>query len=207
MNKTKTEDFEQKRRNRPIEITEIAIFKIRKTKIWGFSNAHEEFIQELHKLLLSEARKLNLENNTNKMEVGILIDIHSWDYWIIHGNKECEVEMKNNPEAYGIFVKARKNQLMFMHNHPSTGTFSGEDFKFFCNNDSLYIITVVGNDGTVYVLAKTADFDIRVLADYTMLAANYYKAGYIRNNGTLAIRDILKRANEYGLEYKKGSHR
>ena len=96
---------------------------------------------------------------------------------------------------------------MFMHNHPSTGTFSGEDFKFFCNNDSLYIITVVGNDGTVYVLAKTAYFDIKVLADYTMLAANYYNAGYIRNNGTLAIRDILKRANDYGLEYKKGSHR
>lgn len=27
------------------------------------------------------------------------------------------------------------------------------------------------------------------------------------NNGTLAMRDILSKANDYGLEYKKGGHK
>lgn len=94
-----------------------------------------------------------------------------------------------------------------MHNHPSTGTFSGEDFKTFCTNDSLYIMTVVGNDGSVYVLVKTKTFKKDVIVEYTKIAQKYYEMGYKRNNGTMAMREILKNASKYGIEYKKGRAR
>lgn len=152
MDNTFTKDFEQKRRNRPVAITDIAISKIRKTKFTGFTTQQEEMIQELHKLALREAKALNEKLNTNYMETGILVDLHTWQYWIIHGKKVREVEMKNNKEAYEEFEKAKKNQMMFIHNHPSTGTFSGEDFKFFCMHEQFYMATVVGNNGTVYAL-------------------------------------------------------
>lgn len=94
---------------------------------------------------------------------------------------------------------------MFIHNHPSTGTFSGEDFKTFCMNKSLYIMSVVGNDGSVYLLIKNYDFDAeKALLAYVRCAKEYYEEGHIRNNGTLAIKDILKHASKYGIIYKKG---
>lgn len=202
----KVMEFRQKRRNRPIKITDIAISKVKYTNFDGFSFAQEEFIKERHKELLREAKRLNLENNTNRMEVGILIDIHTWDDWIIYGAAN-EVNMKNNLEAYLKLETARKNQLMFLHNHPSTGTFSGADLKYFCNHDSLYIITAIGNDGYIYSLTKTNQFDIGVLSEYERMAFAFSEKGHIKNNGTLAMKEILKQANKFGLEYRKGGHR
>lgn len=180
MNYTKAKEFEQKNRNRAINITDIAIDKVPRTHIPGFSNEQNEFIQNKHKELLREAQKLNKGNKSKKMEVGILIDIHTWDSWIIHGNKECEVEMKNNPKALEKLTSGSRNSKMFMHNHPSTGTFSGEDFKTFCNNDTLYMMTVIGNDASVYILIKDEKFSAELaLKEYMNLSSIYFKNGYI----------------------------
>lgn len=199
------DDFAQKNRRRPITITEIAIDKVPQTHIFGFDTMQNQYIQSLHKLALKEAKQLNERCLTNEMEVGILVDIHSWDYTVIRGRRPCEVNIKNEAEALKMLLQSRKNQLMFIHNHPSTGTFSGEDFKTFCMNKSLYIMSVVGNDGSVYLLIKNYDFDAeRALLEYVRFAKEYYDKGYIRNNGTLAIKDILKHASNYGIIYKKG---
>lgn len=198
-------DFQQKRRNRPIEITNVAISKIRYTNFDGFNASQEEFIKKKHQELLKEAQKLNMEHKSNRIEVGILIDIHTWEYWIIHGSNN-EVKINNNAEAYSRLEAAHKNQLMFMHNHPSTGSFSGADLKFFCNHDTLYIITAVGNDGTIYSLTKMSGFNIAVLAEYERIALDFLKKGYKNNNGTLAMKEILRRSKEFGLQYKKGGH-
>lgn len=202
-----SQNFAQKNRKRAIGITDIAIAKVPKTRMQGFNNEQNLYIQELHKELLQKAQRLNIENDTNLMEVGILLDIHTWDYWVIEGKKACAVNIKDSMEAFYALTNARKNQLLMMHNHPSTGTFSGEDFKTFCNNDSLYIMTVIGNDASVYVLVKTKDFDKRVLVEYAKLAQKYYEMGYKNNNGTIAMKKILKNASKYGIEYKKGRKR
>lgn len=201
------EKLAQKSRQRAIGITDVAISKVPRTHIYGFSNEQNSYIQELHREILYEAQELNSEYNTNLMEVGILLDIHTWDYWLIKGKKDCVVDIKDSLEAFYMLTTARKNQLMMLHNHPSTGTFSAEDFKTFCSNDSLYIMTVVGNDASVYVLVKTKDFDKNVLYEYAKLAKEFYEKGYTKNNGTLAMKQILKNATKYGIEYKKGRNR
>ena len=139
------------------------------------------------------------------MEAGILVDIHSWEHFVIKGQSPRKVELKNNLKAYKKLIAGYKNQLMFMHNHPSTGTFSGEDFKMFCLHNSLYMMTVIGNDSSVYILTKTFEFNAdKAIADYIHLSMQYYNKGYKNNNGTLAIKSILKNAKQYGLIYKKG---
>lgn len=208
MNNTKVKDFRQKDRSRPIDITDIAISKVPQTRIPGFSTEQNEFIQDMHKELLRRAQYLNRINNSKKMEVGILIDIHTWQSWVIDGRKECEVEMQYNPLAVQNLQSASKNSRMFMHNHPSTGTFSGEDVKMFCNHDTLYMMTVIGNDASVYILIKDINFDSElVLKDYMKFAIKYLEKGYTKNNGTLAIRDVLNNASKYELIYKKGRHK
>ena len=204
MRTTLKEYLAQKNHNRAIAITDVAIAKVPKTHIFGFSEEQNYYIQNLHKQLLAEAQKLNEEYKTNQMEVGVLLDIHTWDYCQINGKKECSIDIRDSVDAYKMLTNARKNQLMLIHNHPSTGTFSGEDFKTFCNNDSLYIMSVVGNDASVYILVKTKDFDSRVLFEYARMAQRFYEKGYKHNNGTMAMKYILKHASEYGIEYKKG---
>lgn len=201
------EYFAQKNRNRAIAVTDIAIAKVPKIQMFGFSNEQNSYIQELHKKLLHQVQILNDGHHTNRMEVGILLDIHTWDYWIIEGEKECSVDIRESTEAFQVLTCARKNQLMMMHNHPSTGTFSGDDFKTFCNNDSIYAMTVVGNDASIYVLVKTKDFDENVLFEYAQIAQKYYEKGYKKNNGTMAMKYILRHASKYGIEYKKGRNR
>lgn len=200
-------DFKQKVRNRPIQIEDIAISKIRRVRFEGFTDDEEKFIQDMHKQVLKEAQMLNKQYRTNTREAGILINLRTNAYWIIHGKKDREVNMKDNEMAYYEFCHAGINDLMFIHNHPSTGTFSGQDFIFFCTNKQIGIVDVVGNDGTIYVLRKTPDFDESVLLEYGNLALYYKNKGHIQNNGTLAMRDILRQAASYGLMYKKGSHK
>lgn len=100
-----------------------------------------------------------------------------------------KIEMKDNLDAYKKLKGNRKNTLLFMHNHPSTSTFSGEDFKTFCNNDSLYIITIVGNDGSVQTLTKTKSFDkAAALSFYHHLAIRNGEAGLTERRKNILYR-------------------
>ena len=69
------------------------------------------------------------------------------------------------------------------------------------------MMSVVGNDATVYILVKTKDFNKRVLFEYAQIAQRFYEKGYKQNNGTMAMQYILKNASKYGIEYKKGRKR
>lgn len=144
--------FEQKRRNRPIIITDVAISKVPMIPLQGFSEEENIFIQQQHMRLLRKA-----------------------------------------------MITQGRNTMMFMHNHPSTGTFSGTDFKTFCNNESLYIMTVVGNDGSVKVLIKQNEFNSSdALLYYYDLVKKYNK---YENNGARAMKELLKNCDEIGLVY------
>ena len=199
----------QKKYDRPIAITDIAINKVPATHLAGFSNSQNKYIQEKHKQLLKIAQQLCHTYETNLMEVVILIDTHTWEEWIVCGKTGCTVDIEadgrqsdgSNP-AYQALLTRPKNSLLLMHNHPGTGTFSGTDFKTFCNNESLYIMTVVGNNGSIYVMKKEFGFRSDVaLTAYGNLSAQYKK---YRNNGTKAIHRILKNATNYNMSYKKG---
>lgn len=190
-------NFEQKKRDRPIEITDIAISKVSGIKLSEFTEEENLFIQEQHKRLLSISKA---ENHSE--EVGILVDIIKWDTWVILGDAN-KIETKNNPKAREVMETSRRNTMMFLHNHPSTGTFSGTDFKTFCLNDSLYVMTVVGNDGCVRGLTKLAGFDSgEALAYYSNLAAEKYKE--YKNNGTMAMKELLKNGDKIKIKYEVG---
>lgn len=67
------------------------------------------------------------------------------------------------------------------------------------------MMTVIGNDSSIYILLKTFEFCAeKALTDYMHLSMKYYNNGYKNNNGTLTIKEILKNAHKYGLIYKKG---
>lgn len=191
-------DFEQKGRNKPITITDIAIQKVRKTKIFGFVEDENRYIQEAHKRLLQISKE---ENNSE--EVAVVIDIIQWEEEIVLG-KGNRVHMEDNPNAYQMIVEYPKNTILVMHNHPSTSTFSGDDFKMFCDHNPIYIMTIVGNDGSVQVMEKDVNFDGQeIKVKYGQLAEKYKNMGY-KNNGTMAMKYIIKHPAEFNILYKHG---
>jgi len=191
-------EFEQKVRNRPIQITDVAIEKVRKTQIFGFRPDENEIIQEQHKRLLSISKNMN-----NSEEVAIIIDIIHWKTEVIIG-KLNHIALKSNPDAYRMIKQSAKNTILAMHNHPSTSTFSGVDFKTFCDNKSIFVMTIVGNDGSVQVMGKQYNFDGDLAKlKYGNIADQYKNKGYI-NNGTMAMRYVIKNPNEFNILYKHG---
>lgn len=94
-----------------------------------------------------------------------------------------------------------------MHNHPSTSTFSGADFKMFCDNASIFVMTIVGNDGSIQIMEKNTAFNGQAeKMNYHNLALQYKNEGYT-NNGTMAMKYIIKHPAEFNILYKHGGKR
>ncbi len=192
----------QKKHDKPIRITDIAINKVPCTHIAGFTGEQNAFIQERHKEILKIARDLCEKHRNDEMEAIILVNAHTWTYWVVKGKEAGNADIADNPDAKEALQTSSKNSLLLLHNHPSSGTFSGTDFVTFCFNASLYLMTIVGNDGTVYVLIKDSNFDAGIaMAEYFKLVKeNADKKDRVQ----LAMKAILNNSGDYGLVYKKG---
>ena len=90
---------------------------------------------------------------------------------------------------------APKYSIVVMHNHPRNGMFSGADLKSFVDYASIYAMTAVCNDGTIYSIHKTETFDPIALMVY-------YNDG-IKNTGEYSgIKNVAKNASKIGIKYK-----
>jgi len=109
-------------RNRAIDITDIAINKVRKISFKGFSDKENEIIQSLHKSLLRIVQEKCKNNKYNDYEYAIAVDIHNWKSVVIEGERGI-VYINHNTQAKSMIRNGYKNSILYMHNHPSTGTF------------------------------------------------------------------------------------
>lgn len=196
---------QSKVREKAVAINDIAIRKVSQMKFDGFTEQENFLIWQYHKLLLRLAQELCHERKNIEYEYGIMLNLNTWEHIEIEGVRGG-VYIDSCMEAKYALENGRKNSILYMHNHPSTGTFSATDIKTFLLNDAIFIMTAVGNNGVVYSIQKTRDSDIYgFLTKYFEAVEKYKKLGY-RNDATLAIRDTLKVASKYGLIYKKGGH-
>ena len=195
-------------RNRPIAITDIAISKVPRTRFDGFTDADNAYIQELHKQLLRVAKAECEKYGRIDYECAIVVDlVHHNNELLLGGPGVVDIRNNANTAAKKMILSGPKNTMLYMHNHPSTSIFSADDVKTFLYNESLFVMTAVGNDGSVYVIQKTYRTNgAAFLHDYSILARKYGVANK-NNNATLAIRDMLNRARDYGMIYKKGAHK
>jgi hypothetical protein len=93
---------------------------------------------------------------------------------------------------------------VYMHNHPSGYTFSLDDVEHLLFYENMELLTAVGNNGAVYVLRKTDDFD------FTRFYHAYQKAAQQEPSFEESPRSyidfverLLYEAAAYGLEYVK----
>ena len=95
------------------------------------------------------------------------------------------------------------NAIGTIHSHPTGYMFSMEDISAFTMNGDLSIMTVVGNNGKIYVLQKTDFFDVSgysiYLNEQIEAHPNYRKTaeGYIS-----FMEEVLNGARKYGFTYQ-----
>lgn len=73
----------------------------------------------------------------------------------LHFSKETDLLISGYPEQ----------SLVVIHNHPGQYNFSLNDLKFFFNNKSVKILTIVTNYGGVKYISKNENFDRELSLD------------------------------------------
>lgn len=184
-----------KKRDRKIFITDTAIEKVDLVKPRDFSYSQASLMKSKHKELLNVAKK---QNNSN--EVLFIENLEFNNEVRILGN-EFVVSPGKNPFAVSVIAHAKRQSLIYLHNHPSTNTFSVGDIDTFVCEKAIKAISVVTNQGEVYILNKLDNYSF----DNTRKLLNEIYQSY--PNGDIDDRDFvkkfLKHCYEGGIEYAK----
>ena len=112
-----------KKRDHKIVITDVAIEKVPYIEVTGLSNDVCKAIQDEHKEILRIAKAKNDSN-----EVLTIMTADGLEKIRIFGD-EFEVNPSNEPKAIVIFNQAKRREIMYLHNHPSTNSFSLADIN------------------------------------------------------------------------------
>lgn len=98
-----------------------------------------------------------------------------------------------NPFAVSVVKNAERQSLIYLHNHPSTNNFSVADIDTFICEGSIKAMSVVTNQGEVYVLNKK-DNKARQLMSETFYS---FEEDEIDNNEF--VKRFIKKCNEGGI--------
>lgn len=93
------------------------------------------------------------------------------------------------------------------HTHPSGLTFSPSDIRRFALRENMRMLTAVGNDGTVYAIEKTAQFDRSGLL--ALFRDSEIRLAAAKDTKELqeTMQQFLKEAKQYGANFYAGRDR
>lgn len=172
------------------EITMQSIQNVQPFACETLDAAGSRALANAHKKLLLEARKVPL--GVEKARCYGLDMQPLGGYYT--GEQAGSVRISNFSEPY-----------IAIHNHPSGLTFSPGDILGFAHRDSMQMLTVVGNDGTVYALEKTAATNSCLLKK---AALSLYDAANDPSLTRQAIMNLvthfLGEVAQYGVHYYAG---
>ena len=185
-------EFQQIKRGKDSAITIIqpeVIQKIAKIKLFN-QREMDAALYKLHQDLLTISMKKN-----KSCEVGFFWNLMEPDtVYKLRGDETC-ISLSSNKEIRNWIKTAPVNSIVVMHNHPRNGLFSGADLKSFATYNSIYAMTAVCNDGTIYMMKKTEKFDPFALM-------MYYSNGITEGKEYSGIKYVAKNAHKIGIEYR-----
>lgn len=184
-----------KKRDHKVYVTEVAIEKVDKVKLSDFTDKQADSMQKKHKELL----KLAMEKNESN-EVLFIDDLNFKSEVQILGD-EFVVSPGKNPFAVSIVSHAERQSLIYLHNHPSTNTFSVGDIDTFACERAIKAISVVTNQGEVYILNKLDNYSFKETKKILNDIYDSFPKGEIDDKEFVS--KFLKQCNRGGIEYAK----
>ena len=184
--------MQAKKRDRKIMITDVAIDKVPCVKMPNISMQECERIQAAHKRLLRIAQAQNESN-----EVLAILSFANMDEIHVLGNED-EVNPETDMKARAAFLSSRYGELMYLHNHPSTNIFSMADIDTFITQGGIGLISVVTNQGEVYILHKNHRYTYEKARDLLFLIREA-----VSEDTEKMIDMFLRDCKKAGIDYGK----
>lgn len=184
-----------KKRDHKVLVTREAIHRVDYVKLSDFSEEQALAMQSKHRQVLEIAMN---ENNSN--EVLLIEDLDFKSEVKILGS-EFVVSPGKNPFAVSVIAHAERQSLVYLHNHPSTNTFSVGDIDTFVCERAIKVMSVVTNQGEVYVLNKLANYNFSRVRELLASVYTSFPEGEIDDKEF--VRRFLKICRKGGIEYAK----
>lgn len=184
-----------KKRDHKIYITDTAINKVNKVTLSDFTKEQTDTMQIKHKDLLRLAKE---KNNSNEV---LLIDDLNFKSEVQILGDEFVVSPAQNPFAVSVIGNAERRSLIYMHNHPSTNIFSVADIDTFICEGAIKTMSVVTNQGEVYILNKKSEYEYNKARNLMAEVFNSFDNEEM-DNGEF-VRRFIKKCYKGGIEYAK----
>ena len=191
------------KKNHKIDITDVAINKVKLIKF-------EEIPKEEH-LIISNLAKMVLEiskenNNSNEVSITYKIGTNIKDIdssiGVQFGN-EYEVDPLSNTISYHLIKGQNECIVVLLHNHPSLSSFSLDDIYFFLSYHTIKMMVLVSNKRDIHYMVKNSKYDI----DKNILLLNKtgeeYNKAKSHKKKLEAINIFLKGCKKIGIIYKR----
>ena len=105
----------------------------------------------------------------------------------------------------GVHIPNFSTPYIAIHNHPSGMTFSPEDILGFACRNSMRMLTIVGNDGSVYALEKTAATDSVLFKKGSLALHDATKEPSLTSQSKInLVSNFLEEIAQYGVNYYAG---
>ena len=174
------------------EITTQSIQRIQPFACETLDAAGSRALANAHKKLLLEARKVPLGIEKARCYG---LDMQPLSKIIISG-QQGRVRIPDQDVPY-----------IAAHTHPSGLTFSPSDIRRFALRENMRMLTAVGNDGTVYAIEKTAQFDWSGLLALFRDSEIRLAAAKDPKELQEIMQQLLKEAKPYGANFYAGRDR
>jgi hypothetical protein len=189
--------LEAKKRDKKIYITPLTLDKITAIDIFGGDEELNNLLYKYHRQILY----LSMNENDSNEVLGIW-NTYTGEYMTVFGT-QSSVDISESPKAFALFRNSCQNELAFLHNHPSTNTFSFRDIMTFVFSLQIGLMTVVTNQGEVYVLQKNADYDIKKAANFFYSLSEKIRSIHGQDTKFFEnfTKEFLKNCGKAGIRY------
>jgi SPP1 gp7 family putative phage head morphogenesis protein len=172
-------------------ITQATIDSVPEIVPRGFTKEMADRLQEAYQDILTKA----MEQEDIRTEVGAVFNMR------MERISEVTVGERNH-----ICLLSPNEAYISIHSHPDSLIFSAKDLQIFAANLNMQMMSVVGNDGTIYILQRTDDYDgFLFLKDFSevqtrlkRLAEENKPIEYVAE-----IAGFLERSEEYGTHFDR----
>lgn len=193
-----------KKRDHKIMITEEAIHKVPRVQYKEISEIEYDNLHELARQVLRIAKD---ENESNEVAVTYSLDsarlIEKGERYIgIALGAEHDVDPLSDSTSYHLIRASKECVVLVLHNHPSLSAFSLSDIQFLLRYETVKMMVVVTNLGSISYLVKNRKYDFEKAVILLNEAVD-------RNNQAKNIKDLqdaadyfLKSCYNVGINYE-----
>lgn len=165
-------------------VTQQAIDSVPRVKPSGWTDAQADALQAAHRALLEYVRDAPAGT-----EAGFVCDL------------DGTVLDRRMGTSGSVRFPRLETEHMLLHNHPDGLTFSETDIVGFLRRPGTKVLTAVGNQGAVYLIAKTEHYQGAEFAKALVRELDALHQAQTPQDYTQEMNRFLKEAEKYGVQF------